>query len=104
MTLLVIYSGPLKEIRQSVNDLGIANASFIAYVHPVLEISHTFSFYYLQQQITFQEMEKSSKLIQEAMFDTIKSFGVEAIDSSVETLTNVLERAIKANIGPEAKE
>jgi hypothetical protein len=68
--LLVIYRGPLREIRNSVNDLGIASAAFIAYIHRVLQISHTFSFHYLKQQITFDAVEKSSKLIKEAMSDT----------------------------------
>jgi HEAT repeat protein len=69
--LLIVYTGPLKEIRRSVNDLGIGSAAFIAYVHRVLEISHTFSFYYLKEQITFEEMGKSSELIKGAMNDTI---------------------------------
>ena len=68
--LLIIYRGPLREIRDSVNDLGIASAAFIVYVHRVLQISHTFSYYYLKQQITFETMEKSSALIREAMNDT----------------------------------
>lgn len=70
--LTVIYTGPLRQIRESVNDLGIASAAFIAYVHRVLEISHTFSFYYLNQNITFEEMEKSSELIDKAMRNTIE--------------------------------
>jgi hypothetical protein len=70
--LTVVYTGPLKQIRESVNDLGIASAAFIAYVHRVLEISHTFSYYYLNQKITFEEMEKSSELIDKAMKNTIK--------------------------------
>lgn len=69
--LTVVYSGPLRQIRESVNDLGIASAAFIAYVHRVLEISHTFSFYYLNQKITFEEMDKSSELIDKAMKNTI---------------------------------
>jgi HEAT repeat protein len=71
LVLLIIYSGPLKEIRQSVSDLGIASAAFIAYVHRVLEISHTFSFHYLKEQISFEEMKKSSDLIGLAMSETI---------------------------------
>lgn len=70
--LAVIYTGPLRQIRESVNDLGIASAAFIAYVHRVLEISHTFSFYYLNQKITFEEMDKSSDLIDKAMKNTIE--------------------------------
>lgn len=70
--LLTIYSGPLKEIRRSVSDLGIASAAFIAYIHRVLEVSHTFSFYYLNQTIDFDQMEKSSVLIEQAMNSTIE--------------------------------
>lgn len=70
--LLVIYSGPLKEIRQSINDLGAASAAFIAYIHRVLQISHTFSVYYMTQKITFAEMEKSSQMIGDAMTQTIQ--------------------------------
>jgi len=69
--LLIIYTGPLKEIRSAVNDLGTASAAFIAYVHRVLQVSHTYSFYYLKQKITFEEMEKSSRWIEDAMNDTI---------------------------------
>ncbi len=69
--LLVIYTGPLRQIRQSVNDLGIASASFIAYIHRILEISHTFSFFYLKQQITVDNVAGLNKLIDEAMSSTI---------------------------------
>ncbi len=72
MILAVVYSGPLKEIRQSVNDMGTASAAFIAYVHRVLEISHTFSYYYLTQKMTFEEMEKSSHLIEESLNNTVE--------------------------------
>ena len=65
----ITYAGPLADIQQSVEDLGIASAAFIGYVHRVLEISHTFSFYYLSQKMSFEEMEKSSRLIEDAMMD-----------------------------------
>lgn len=73
MMLAVVYRGPLREIRRSVNDLGIASAAFIAYVHRVLEISHTFSFYYLNEKIDFDVMTNSSELIRDAMRETIGS-------------------------------
>lgn len=71
MMVFVVYRGPLREIRQSVNDLGTASAAFIAYVHRVLEISHTFSFYYLNNRIDFAAMERSSALIRDAMRETV---------------------------------
>lgn len=69
--LLIIYTGPLKQIRGAVDDLGTANAAFIAYIHRVLQTSHTFSLYYLHERINFEEMQKSSLLIQQAMSQTI---------------------------------
>lgn len=81
MMLTIVYRGPLKEIRKSVNDLGIASAAFIAYVHRVLEISHTFSYYYLNQKITFSEMTNSSKLIDEAMNNTVGLLSTKEADS-----------------------
>lgn len=88
--LLIIYAGPLKDIRQSVTDLATANAVFIAYVHRILETSHTFSFYYLKEQITFEEMAKSSSLIKEAMDNTIRSLNMTAIDSSEDVIVRAM--------------
>ena len=69
--IAVVYAGPLKDIQKSVNDLGIASAAFIAYVHRVLEISHTFSFYYLNSKISFDETKKSNELIEDAVDNII---------------------------------
>lgn len=80
--LLVVYVGPLTDIRQSVNDLASANAAFIGYVHRVLETSHTFSFYYLKDKISFEELQKSSQLIKDAMDNTVQVLNRKAVDSS----------------------
>jgi hypothetical protein len=69
--LLLIYTGPLKEIRRSMIDLGEASAAFIGYVHRVLQVSHTFSAYYLQRQMTFTKNKESCDLIDDAMRSTI---------------------------------
>ena len=69
--LLVIYTGPLKDIRRAVSDMGSTNAAFIAYIHRILQISHTFSAKYLAQSISFDDTEHSCKLISEAMLDTV---------------------------------
>jgi hypothetical protein len=92
--LLIVYSGPLREIRNSMNELGIASAAFIAYIHRVLQISHTYSYYYLSQRITFEEMRVSSELIEACMNGTIAKLapgdapGAEAlIEKALERLT-----------------
>jgi HEAT repeat protein len=64
--LAVTYSGPLKDIRDSVRDLGSATAAFIGFVHQVLQISHTFSSLYLRDRITFDDAAKASELLQKA--------------------------------------
>lgn len=87
--IAVIYTGPLKEIRKSVDDLGIASAAFIAYIHRVLEISHTFSYYYLKNQMSFDEMTKSSKLIEDAMSSTINTFKLNSTDINQPNIKNV---------------
>jgi hypothetical protein len=102
--LLVIYTGPLKEIRQSVTDLATASAAFIAYVHRVLETSHTFSYYYLKEKISFDEMKKSSALMTEAMNNTIEALGRKAVDSSQETLERAAELILKHRAPTERQE
>ena len=96
--LLIVYTGPLKEIRRSVSDLGIASAAFIAYVHRVLETSHTFTFYYLRQQITFDEMKKSGDLIASAMMDTIQKLHQDD-KSSLEVIRKAIESPIRRTGG-----
>jgi HEAT repeat protein len=68
---VTVFSGPLKEIRRAVDDVGAANATFIAYIHRVLQVSHTFSYYYLQGKISFQELERAGKLIEETLTQTV---------------------------------
>jgi hypothetical protein len=88
--LLIVYAGPLKDIRQSVSDLATANAVFIAYVHRILETSHTFSYYYLHEEITFEDMAKSSALIKEAMENAVRSLNMTAIDSSEDVIVRAM--------------
>jgi hypothetical protein len=73
--------------------LATANAVFIAYVHRILETSHTFSYYYLHEQISFEDMAKSSALIKEAMENTIRSLNMTAIDSSEDVIVRAMSFA-----------
>ena len=70
--LTMIFTGPLKEIRKAVGDVGMASAIFIAYIHRILQISHTFSYYYLERKIDFDELDKAGKLIEDTMRDTVE--------------------------------
>jgi HEAT repeat protein len=90
--LLIVYSGPLREIRNSMNELGIASAAFIAYIHRVLQISHTYSYYYLSQKITFDEMRVSSELIEACMNGTIAKLAPGQAPGADELIEKALER------------
>jgi hypothetical protein len=70
--LAMIFTGPLKEIRKAVGDVGMASAIFIAYIHRILQISHTFSYYYLERRIDFDELQKAGDLIEDTMRDTVE--------------------------------
>lgn len=70
--LSMVFWGPLREIRHAVSDVGAANVAFIAYIHRVLQVSHTFSNYYLNGKISFEELEKSGKLIEDTMDDAVR--------------------------------
>ncbi len=100
--LLIIYTGPLREIRQAVEDLGTASAAFIAYVHRVLQVSHTFSSLYLKQDMSFEEMKKSSDLIQNAMKDTTEKLAGRDYKAAEGIISDAL-RQLKADSGEKQK-
>jgi HEAT repeat protein len=76
--LLVVYTGPLKDIRQSVSDLGASSAAYIAFVHRVLQVSHAFGESYLGRDLSPEKVEKLSKLIDSALTATVRSLQYEA--------------------------
>jgi hypothetical protein len=71
MMYAIVYHGPLKEIQGSVKDLGIDSAAFTGYIHRILQISHTFSYYYLREEMTLEALTQASELIKDAMENTI---------------------------------
>ena len=75
LILATVYTGPLKEIRQAVSDFGIANATYIAYVHRILQISHTFTLYYLKEEISFERAKEAGALIEDAANDAMVLLG-----------------------------
>ena len=90
--LLTVYSGPLKDIRESVADLASANAAYIGYVHSVLQISHTFTRRYLEQTPTFEDMRISTGLITDSMTATVAALrDTEPPDRSTEELQRRIE-------------
>jgi hypothetical protein len=93
--LLMIYVGPLKDIRQSVSDLATANAAFMAYVHRILETSHTFSYLYMKEKISLEETQKASAIIKEAMDSTVQVLNMKAIDSSEDVIRRALATALR---------
>jgi hypothetical protein len=63
----VTFAGPLKEIRKSVNDVGASSAIFIAYIHSILQVSHTFSSLYQRGNMSFDEARQAAALVEATM-------------------------------------
>jgi hypothetical protein len=64
-------------VRDSVRDLAPATAVFIGYVHQVLEVSHTFSSFYLREQISYADLKLSSQLLPEATREAVDLLAVD---------------------------
>jgi PBS lyase HEAT-like repeat len=58
------FTFPLKQIKQAVSDVGLANVAFISYIHRVLQISHTFSYFYLKGDVSFKEIQSAAAQIE----------------------------------------
>ncbi len=69
----MVFTGPLKEIRKAVNDVGRSSAIFISYIHRILQVSHTFSFFYLKEEIDFDKLKEASDLMEDTMRDAIEA-------------------------------
>lgn len=75
--LTMVYTGPLRDIRKSVSDVGAADAAFMAYIHRLLQVSHTFSYYYLEGKASFDELKTAGDLIEDMLTETVKIIRLE---------------------------
>jgi hypothetical protein len=71
--LVIIYTGPLKNIGKSVEELAKANAIFIGFIHAVLQISHTFSAKYIRGDFSFEETAQSNQLVQKTVRSAVEN-------------------------------
>lgn len=70
------FTFPLKQIKRAVTDVGLANVAFISYIHCVLQISHTFSYFYLNGDISFNEIKNAAKQIEETSHEAILTLNI----------------------------
>jgi len=82
--LVVIYTGPLKDIGKSVEELAKANAIFIGFIHTVLQISHTFSAKYIQGDFSFEETAQSNQLIQKTVRHAVEQLTLRVSEEKSE--------------------
>ncbi|MEZ4592792.1 MAG: hypothetical protein R3D55_16840 [Chloroflexota bacterium] len=75
------FTFPLKQIKRAVTDVGLANVAFISYIHGVLQISHTFSYFYLNGDITFAEIEHAARRIEETSHEAILTLNIAGSDA-----------------------
>lgn len=73
----IAYSGPIKNVQNSVDAVGRANAIFIAFVHSILQSSHVFSMRYMRGALDISDAVEINKLVHLSM-----SSAVAALKSS----------------------
>ncbi len=71
---------PLSQMRQAVTDVGLANVAFISYIHRVLQISHTFSYFYLNGDINFEEIKSAASQIESNSHGAILTLKIASSD------------------------
>lgn len=74
------FTLPLKQIKRAVTDVGLANVAFISYVHQILQISHTFSYFYLNGKISFGEIKSAAKQIEDTSYGAILTLNIAGSD------------------------
>ncbi len=74
------FTFPLKQIKRAVTDVGLANVAFISYIHGVLQISHTFSYFYLNGNITFDEIKHAATQIEDTSHEAILTLNIAGSD------------------------
>ena len=74
------FTFPLKQIKRAVTDVGLANVAFISYIHGVLQISHTFSYFYLNGEISFDEIQHAAQQIEGTSHEAILTLNIAGSD------------------------
>lgn len=89
LAITAVYSGPVRNSKEVLTEIGTANAVYTAYVQRTLEISNAYSHLYLQDKLTYAELERSNQLIGAAMNDAVKALRTEG-NTSFEDFINQL--------------
>ena len=94
--VLIVYSGPLKDIRESIDELATDSAAFIAFVHCATQISLAFSYHFLREQVPFEYVEKSNKLIRETLVETANVLNTESAGAGEEIIDKAVKQILTA--------
>lgn len=77
LVITAVYSGPVRDYKQVLTEIGTANAAYTAYIQRTLEISNVYMNLYLHDQLTQEALTTSNELINKAMNDTINALRIE---------------------------
>lgn len=96
------FTFPLKQIKRAVTDVGLANVAFISYIHGVLQISHTFSYFYLNGNISFGEIKHAAKQLEETSHEAILTLNIAGSDGDQAQFDTALLNRIMGSPKPPA--
>jgi hypothetical protein len=78
LLLSFFYSGPIKETRRALTDIGVANAVYAAYMQRMLAISHVFVQQYLVgQKPSFEQVKQTNEMVNDVVQNTVKALREE---------------------------
>lgn len=77
LLIFLIHRGPVRDTRQTLVDIGVANTVYATFTQQSLDISHRYSALSLQNQLTATEMQTSNKLLSEAMKHAVRTLRSE---------------------------
>lgn len=98
--LAVIYTGPLKNVRDSVSDLAQASVGFITFMHRLQFVTSLTAADFADGRATYQSLGRTLKFLGDAATDTIVI--INAVKNSAKRSRKVepIEPPDGTNIGP----
>ncbi|MCL4267289.1 MAG: hypothetical protein KJ069_29195 [Anaerolineae bacterium] len=72
-TVSLVYRGPVRDLQQTLAEIGVANTVYAAFAQQSLHISHQHAALSLQNRLTTADLKESSQLLGTAMKEAVQT-------------------------------
>lgn len=73
LTVSLVYRGPVRDLQQTLVEIGVANTVYAAFAQQSLHISHQHAALSLQNRLTTADLKESSQLLGNAMKEAVQT-------------------------------